>query len=121
MEGSKFLNLDDSGAALPVIVRIYQLSSKDRIENADFMSLWKTDQNVLDGDILDRQEITLLPDSKMVLEVDPKKHPEYLVVMAIFRKPQGNTWRQIIPLKESKVRVVQITVHERSIRLVEVK
>ncbi|MBI3595523.1 MAG: type VI secretion system lipoprotein TssJ [Nitrospirae bacterium] len=118
LESSKFLNLDDSGAPLPVVLRIYQLSSKDRFESADFTTLWKNDREVLESDILVRQEITLNPDSSVVLHLDSKKNPAYLGVVALFRRPQGDAWRQIIPLKASKVRSVKITVHERSTKIV---
>ncbi|MBI3596645.1 MAG: type VI secretion system lipoprotein TssJ [Nitrospirae bacterium] len=121
LESSKFLNLDDSGAPLPVVVRIYQLSSKNRFESADFTTLWKNDREVLENDTLDRQEITLNPDSSVVLNLDSKKNPAYLAVMALFRKPQGDTWRQVIPLQASKVRSVRITVHERSTKTVTVE
>jgi type VI secretion system protein VasD len=121
LESSKLLNLDDSGAPLPVVIRIYQLSGKERFEKEDFATLWKNDREVLGGDILDRQEVTLLPDSSVVLHLDSGKDPAYLAVMALFRKPQGDTWRQIIPLKPSKVRSVKITVHERSTKMVTVE
>jgi type VI secretion system protein VasD len=113
--GTPTLNADDSGAGLPVVVRIYQLSAKERMEQADFQSLWKSDREVLQEDVLDRQEFTLLPGTKTVVEIDTKKGPAYLAVMALFRKPQGSAWRQIIALKDQKVRSAEIAVRERSV------
>jgi type VI secretion system protein VasD len=114
--GSKTLNLNDGGEPLPVLVRIYQLKGKEKIEGTDFISLWKGEQAILDGDLLDRQEITLLPDTKVVIKIDPKKEAEYLALMALFRKPQGNGWREIIPLKDKKVRSVEISVGEQTVK-----
>jgi len=114
--GSKTLNLDDGGNPLPVVVRIYQLKGKEKIEGADFISLWKEDEKILDGDVLDRQEITLLPDTKIVQTIDPKEGSEYLALMALFRKPQGNGWREIIPLKGKKVRTVEISVESQTVK-----
>ena len=119
--GSKTLNLDDGGAPLPVVVRIYQLKGKEKIEGADFISLWKGDLAILGGDLLDRQEITLLPDTQVVLKVDPKEGAEYLALMALFRKPQGNGWREIIPLKEKKVRAVEISVGEQTVKAAKIE
>lgn len=115
--GSKTLNVDDGGDPLPVLVRIYQLKGKEKIEGADFISLWKGDQAILEGDLLDRQEITLLPDTQVVIKVDPKKEAEYLALMVLFRKPQGNGWREIIPLKGKKVRSVEISVEEQAVKI----
>jgi type VI secretion system protein VasD len=118
--GSKTLNLDDGGNPLPVVVRVYQLKGKEKIEGADFISLWKEDEKVLEGDLLDRQEITLLPDTKVEVKVDPKEGSEYLALMALFRKPQGNGWREIIPLKGKKVRSVEIRVEEQTVKAGEI-
>ena len=121
MESSKFLNLDDSGAPLPVIVRVYQLKNKENMEKADFLSLWKSDKDILGEDLLDRSEVTLLPESTIELNVESGKDAGYLAVMVLFRKPQGGSWRQIIPLKESRVHSVKISVHERSLKIINVK
>lgn len=121
LAGSKTLNLDDGGNPLPVIVRIYQLKGKEKIEGADFISLWKGDQAILDGDLLDRQEITLLPDTQVVQKIDPKEGSEYLALMVLFRKPQGNGWREIIPLKGKKVRAVEINVEAQTVKAIKIE
>ena len=118
---SKYLNLDDSGAALSVVVRIYQLKAKEGIEKADFFSLWKSDKDLLGEDLISRKEITLHPETRMIVEVVPEPEAEYLAVVALFRRPQGNSWRKLIPLKEGKVRQVRVTVHERSVKMVKIK
>ncbi|HET6371355.1 MAG TPA: type VI secretion system lipoprotein TssJ [Nitrospiria bacterium] len=117
LAGTKSLNLDDSGAPLPVVLRVYLLKKKEKMEGADFISLWKNDKDLLEGDILDRQEFTLFPDTKKVLKLTPHKEAEFLAVMALFRKPKGNHWREIIPLKGKKVRSVEIEVEERTIKI----
>lgn len=119
--GSESLNKDDAGAALPVVVRVYQLSGKERLEKADFISLWKSDKEILDADMVDRQEMTLLPDSKIALEIQPKKEAVYLAVMALFLKPQGESWRQIIPVKDAKSKSLELRISDRKIELNELK
>ena len=123
LESSKYLNLDDAGYPLPVIVRVYLLKGKDSMEKADFVSLWKSEQDILGEDLVDRKEITLLPDSSidMQLEIDPEKGVKYIGIMALFRKPQGDNWRQIMPIKKPKVKSIKITAHERSIKVVELE
>ena len=69
------LNPDESGAPLSVIVRVYQLKNRERFERADFRALWKSDEKVLEGDLLERQEVTVYPETKtsVELQVDQKK------------------------------------------------
>lgn len=91
------LNPDESGAPLSVIVRVYQLKNRERFERADFRALWKNDEKVLEGDLLERQEVTVYPETQtsVELQVDQKKGVQFLGVMALFRKPEGELWRQI--------------------------
>jgi type VI secretion system protein VasD len=91
------LNPDELGAPLSVIVRVYQLRNKERFERADFRALWKNDEKVLEGDLLERKEVTVYPDTKtsVELQVDKKKGVQFLGVMALFRKPEGEMWRQV--------------------------
>lgn len=121
LEGSKLLNLDDEGISLPVIVRIYQLTDKDEIEKADFGSLWKSEKEILGKELLDRKEITLQPNLKVEIKVEPLKEARYMAIMALFRKPEADYWRQIIPIRDSKVRSIEIKVHERRIELIKLK
>jgi type VI secretion system protein VasD len=91
------LNPDESGAPLSVIVRVYQLKNRERFERADFRALWRNDEKVLEGDLLERKEVTVYPETKtsVELQVDQKKGVQFLGVMALFRKPEGELWRQV--------------------------
>lgn len=96
---TRVLNTDDSGAALPVVVRVYQLRNRDAFDRASFRTLWKDDRDLLQGDLIERREIVLHPDSEVVVElkVDRKKGAAYLGVVALFRKPSGDSWKKIVP------------------------
>ncbi len=123
---TKRLNSDEEGAALPVMVRVYQLQSKDKFEQATFKSLWKNDKEFLGEDLLERKDITLHPDSEVVLdlEVETKKGANYLGVMALFRQPEGDSWRKVlssdlssmVPFKTPVVRLIldqnSVTIEE---------
>lgn len=91
------LNPDESGAPLSVVVRVYQLRNRERFDRADFRALWRNDEKVLEGDVLERREITVYPETKasIELQVDQKKGVQFLGVMALFRKPEGELWRQV--------------------------
>lgn len=91
------LNPDESGAPLSVMVRVYQLRNRGSFERADFRALWKNDEKVLEGDLLERKEVTVYPDTKtsVELQVDRKKGAQFLGIMALFRKPEGELWRQV--------------------------
>lgn len=99
------LNQDDSGTSLPVLVRVYQLRAKDKFQQATFKALWKNDKEVLEADLVDRKEITIQPDTKAVLDldVDAKHGVAYLGIMALFRKPDVEGWKQVVAAESSKL------------------
>jgi type VI secretion system protein VasD len=123
--GTKSLNQDDSGDPLPVIVRIYQLRSREKFDQATFKALWKGDKDLLEGDLVDRKELTLHPESKAVVdvEVDKTKGAKFLGVMALFRKPEGNTWKNVFSNDVShwpfSTPVVRVRLDERTVTVVE--
>ena len=97
------INQDDAGASLPVMVRVYQLKGKDKFQQATFKMLWKNDKDVLEGDLLDRKEMTVHPEAKadLYLDVDVKHGAAYLGVMALFRQPDVDGWKQIAEASSS--------------------
>jgi type VI secretion system protein VasD len=110
------LNPDESGAPLSVIVRVYQLKNRDRFERADFRALWKNDEKTLEGDVVERKEVTIYPETQtsVELQVDRKKGVQFLGIMALFRKPEGELWRQVtasdvsswIPFRTPRIKVI---------------
>ena len=105
LTATKALNQDDSGEALPVVVRVYQLRGKDKFQQATFKALWKNDKELLEGDLLDRKELTVHPDSETVLDVDldVKHGAAFFGVMALFRKPDVMSWKEIVPAEASSL------------------
>jgi len=108
------LNPDRDGKPLSVVVRVYQLSNKERFEKADFLSLIRADQRLLEKDILWSKEITLLPDSKEVVKEDHKEGAEYIAIIALFREGD-QVWRKIVPLKDLWFKSVRLSLDQRTI------
>ena len=111
------LNPDNSGNALSVVVRIYQLKDKGRLEAADYPALLKSDKDVLSDDFLDRQERIVQPGAQELIELRANPIAAYLGVVALFRSPSGDTWRKIVPLKGKDVKL-SFSLRENSIEIV---
>lgn len=105
---------DVNGKPLPVVMRLYQLSSKDRFEKTDFQSLLKSDQKLLEQDILWRKETVLSPNAELVVKEDRKKGAKYFAVVALFRE-KGTTWRQVVDLGRLWSLSVKVKVHEQKV------
>lgn len=105
LTATQALNQDDSGDALPVVVRVYQLRGKDKFQQATFKALWKNDKELLEGDLLDRKELTVHPGSETLLDLDldVKHGAAYFGVMALFRKPDVMSWKELVPAEASSL------------------
>ncbi len=102
------LNPDDRGEALPVVVWIYQLKNKEALENADFISIWQDESGALGDDLLTKRETTVYPDSDNQIEIEREPEAKFLGLVALFRRPSGNSWRRIIPITKKRQKVYLI-------------
>ena len=80
-------NADDRGAALPVTVRVYQLSDASQIRQADYAALLDNDQQVLGTGLLKRYEYVSYPQSTSVQEFPIQPDARFIAVLAVMRKP----------------------------------
>ena len=111
------VNPDTSGQALSVVVRIYQLKDKGRLESADYNAIWKSDKETLSDDLLERQERIVQPGTQEMLEIQTNPMANYLAAVALFRNPSGDTWRKIIPIAKGKEQRISLALSERTIEI----
>jgi type VI secretion system protein VasD len=97
------LNQNDAGESLPVLVRVYQLRAKDKFQQATFKTLWKSDKEVLEGDVLERKEFTVHPNTEAEydIDLDVKHGAAFFGIMGIFRQPDVDGWKQLVPAESS--------------------
>jgi type VI secretion system protein VasD len=84
--------------ALPVVVKLYQLSDDDLFRQASFRELWQQDKVVLGNTLLATKSVTLLPDNQKDLRIARHPQAQYFAAVALFRQPDGQQWRVIQPI-----------------------
>ena len=89
------LNIDENNNALPVVVRVYQLTENNLFINSSFNDLWKRDLNVLGNTLLARKEIIVVPGKTRKITIRKHRKARFVAAMAIFRKPVADKWRAI--------------------------
>lgn len=99
------INLNDAGDSQPVLVRVYQLKARERFQQATFKALWKGDKEVLEDDLVDRKELMVHPEKKadLYIDLDVKHGAAYIGVMALFRQPDVEGWRQVAETTSSSL------------------
>ena len=92
------VNPDEDGKALPTIVRIYQLKNLGKIEVASFRDIWQKAEDTLGDTLAVADEVTVYPGEKVARRFERDKAANYIVGVAIVRRPSGGSWRTILDL-----------------------
>ncbi|MBS0358661.1 MAG: type VI secretion system lipoprotein TssJ, partial [Proteobacteria bacterium] len=69
--------------------------SENAFARASFRQLWKQDKATLGKSVIWRKEFIVTPHKPITLKLKNSKKAKYVAVVAIFRQPQGKTWRDI--------------------------
>lgn len=80
------------GEGRPVQVRAYQLTSAVRFGSASFEEIWQRDKEVLQRDLLQVEQYPLFPGQPKEVTFTPAAQANNLVLVALFREPQGRDW-----------------------------
>lgn len=97
-KADKLLNNVGTESAMPVVVRVYQLSDDAAFNNAAFRDLWKRDTEVLGSALVSSKEIVMSPDSTESISVPLDEKTKFVAGFALFRNPDGAKWRFIEPV-----------------------
>jgi len=91
------VNPDRNGRASPVLVRVYQLKAEGAFNDAQFEPLYDDDRKVLADAFVTREEFTVSPGEKRMLEVVLADETRFVGVVAAFRDVANAEWRAIVP------------------------
>ena len=120
LQSSRQLNPDRHHQSLPVQLWLYQLSTPSPFQHATFWELWRDDQASLGHSLLNKTIVTVIPGHRQMISLRRVRLARYLGVVAIFRKPSGNSWRALQKLPTTyRLLSNSITVwlHNNSVRL----
>ncbi|WP_310607792.1 type VI secretion system lipoprotein TssJ [Buttiauxella brennerae] len=93
------LNADDTGIAVPTVVRVYALGDRTAFDAASYQQLLTQADSVLNIHKADTKEVRVMPGYGATLNVPLDEHAQFVAVVALFQSPdlRHNTWRQVIP------------------------
>jgi type VI secretion system protein VasD len=99
---SEGLNRSVSQRPSPLSMRVYELRSMAAFNQADFMSLYRSDVSALGLDLVAKEEFVLQPgESRPVLKVLAPE-TRFLGVVAIYRDLEKATWRTVVHIQPAK-------------------
>jgi type VI secretion system protein VasD len=95
------INLADNGEPRPVQLRIYQLGTDIRLNNASFDGVWKADKATLQEDLIKSEELSVYPDSRTDIQFERDEKAMVVGGVALFRNPRGRSWYTTFELPPS--------------------
>ena len=110
IETSATVNLDIQKKPAPIVVRFYQLKSPAKFTEADFISLYENDKQVLGEDLVHRQEILLRPYDKKFIEFETLDTVRAIAGLAAFRLHQGSRWSALVMVEPHKTTTIRVSV-----------
>jgi type VI secretion system protein VasD len=96
------VNPDTAGRASPLVTRIYVLKSPSAFASADFFSLYDMDNATLGADLVQREEVLLLPGQAKKLDFALKPDARAIGVIAAYRDLNHARWRELRLLNVGK-------------------
>ena len=109
------MNPNGEGRASPLGVRIYQLRSYPAFGKADFFSLYDDDDSVLGSELLEKQEIMLMPNEKRTVFFEPEEGTHTIGFLGMFMMHEGIQWKAAAGVRANKTTVIDITVNSAGI------
>jgi len=108
-EADPVINRDASGKALSVVVRVYQLKDAAEFSKLTFDNLasGRPESELLGQDLLEKNEVILVPGAKYVGTDKIKAETTHVGVVAFFRQPDPHYWRYLVDA--DKVRSAGLT------------
>lgn len=93
---SKNVNPDASERPSPVVMKIFELSSRTIFDTQDFFSLYDTPEKTLGPDLLKKDELELQPDSVKEYKMSLNRNTRYVGVVVAYRNIDQARWRAVI-------------------------
>lgn len=115
IKSDETLNQDVRGQNFSVLVRVYQLTSPEYFEQADYHALLAGDVSALGESLLAQEEFIVEPGRDYELQFQREEGAEYKALAAFFRQVEGDQWQAVRQLDngvffpmttQSKIRLI---------------
>lgn len=87
------VNPNEGGNPRPVVVRLYQLKSDLKLQNARYDDVLLRSDETLGKDVAKMDEVSLFPNDHVQVKFERDKEAAFLAGVALFHGPKGNSWK----------------------------
>lgn len=109
-ETSNNVNPDINGRASPVVIKIYELSSRTIFDSQDFFELYDNPEQVLGADLINHTELEFEPGSNFDYELSLKPGVRYAGILVAYRDIDSASWREVVAIDPTDYKTFDINI-----------
>ncbi|GGB20192.1 type VI secretion system lipoprotein TssJ [Agarivorans gilvus] len=106
------VNPDITGRASPVVVKVFELSSRTLFDSQDFFALYDDASSVLGPDLINRTEFEFEPGSEHEYKLSLMPGVRYAGVLVAYRDIDTASWREVVAVNPTEYKTFDIHVGE---------
>ena len=104
LQADAILNRNELGQSQPVEVRVLLLRERERLEQADFETVWKDAASLLGKDLVTEASLTVFPGKLKIYPMKSAPGVSYVALVGLFRRPEGHGWRHVVDVRQTNQR-----------------
>lgn len=114
------VNPDINGRASPVVVKVFELSSRTLFDSQDFFALYDEAEQVLGPDLIHKTEFEFQPGTQSEYQLSLAPGVRYAGVLVAYRDIESASWREVIEVKPTHYETHDVHVGKLSVFVTEV-
>lgn len=112
---SKDVNPNINGRASPVVVRVFELSSRTLFESQDFFTLFDDANGVLGPELISKSEFEFEPGQEYKYSISLRPGVRYAGILVAYQDIDNASWREIVEISPTSYSTVTVNVGELSV------
>ncbi|WP_028865931.1 type VI secretion system lipoprotein TssJ [Psychromonas aquimarina] len=116
---AKDINPDLYERPSPVVVTIYELSSRTIFDNQDFFALYEDSESILGPDLLNKEELELQPEQKLTHTLELNKNARFVGIVVAYRDIDKSRWRGVVEVSPTGYDDIDINVEKLAVYIKE--
>ena len=116
--GSANQNPDSAGRGAPVAVSIFKLTATAKFERADVFALTEREAATLGADSAGSEQFVIGPGEARTITRELPPTVRFIGAVALFRDIDRSTWRGVVPIADSGLTKLKLTLNGTTLSLV---
>jgi type VI secretion system protein VasD len=106
------VNPDITGRASPVVVKLFELSSRTLFDSQDFFALYDDAEKVLGPDLISKNEFEFEPGSTFEYKISLSPGVRHAGILVAYRDIDNASWREVVDVDPTNYKTFEVHIGE---------